>query len=281
MPVDRRPKRFGELIDNQRSFDRESTDVVFWGLVYQPAELPWGDKGEVYLFGLHERDNARLATRNRQLLTPGFRLYRPAARGAFDYEFESVFQFGSSRASTAATDTTDLDHFAHFQHAEVGYSFDAPWSPRALVQFDYASGDRDPNDGDNEQFDTLFGARRFDFGPTGIYGPFARANLISPGVRLFARPRSDVELMLAYRGFWLASERDAWTAAGVRDATGATNGFLGQQLEARLRWDLAPGNVRLETGAAHIFDGTFMQDAPNAARQGDVTYLYAQVALTF
>lgn len=281
LPVDRRPKRFAELIDNERSFNRASTDVVFWGLFYQPPDLPWGDDGEAYLFGLHERDSARRATRNRQLLTPGIRLRRPAAKGAFDYEIESVFQLGTSRSSTAATNTTDLDHFAHFQHVEAGYSFDAFWSPRLAAQFDYASGDRDPNDGANERFDTLFGARRFEFGPTGIYGPFARANLITPGLRLQLKPRSDIGVMLAHRAYWLASDRDAWTTSGVRDTTGTTSSYLGQQVEARLRWDLLPGNLRLEAGAAHLFDGTFMKDAPNATRQGDATYVYTQLAFSF
>jgi len=281
LPVDRRPKRFAALIDNQWSFDRESTDVMFWGLFYQPPKLSWGDDGEIYVFGLHERDSARRATRNRQLLTPGLRFRRPAKAGAFDYEIESVFQFGNSRASTAATDTTDLDHFAHFQHVEAGYTFDAGWSPRVAAQFDYASGDRDPNDGDNEHFDTLFGARRFDFGPTGIYGPFARANLISPGLRLQLKPRSDTSIMFAHRAYWLASDRDAWTTSGVRDATGATSGYLGQQAEVRLRWDLVPGNLQFEAGAAHLFDGSFMKNAPNATRQGDATYAYIQLALSF
>ncbi len=281
LPVDRQPKRFDDLIDNERSFDRESTDVVFWGLFYQPPDLPWGDDGEAYLFGLHERDGARRATRNRQLLTPGIRFRRPASKGAFDYEIESVFQFGTSRSSTAATDTTDLDHFAHFQHVEAGYSFEAPWSPRLVAQFDYASGDRDPNDGDNERFDSLFGARRFDFGPTGIYGSFARANLITPGLRLQVKPSPSVRVMLAHRAFWLASDRDAWTTSGVRDAAGATSSYLGQQLEARLRWALVPENLQFEVGAAHLFDGTFLKNAPNATRQGDATYLYTQLTFSF
>ena len=75
------------------------------------------------------------------------------------------------------------------------------WSPRLIFQYDYASGDDDPNDADNNRFDTLYGARRFDFGPTGIYGPFARANLSTPGMRIKLKPAANMLLaFLHYAG---------------------------------------------------------------------------------
>ncbi len=281
LPIDRRPKSFAELIDNKQEFDTETADVVFWGAYFGMPALPWGGKGEVYVLGLHESDSADRPTRNRRLYTPGVRVYRPPNKSAFDYEIESVFQFGTSRTSTAATDTTDLNHFAHFQHVELGYSFAAPWSPRLVGQFDYASGDAEPTDDDNGRFDTLFGVRRFDFGPLGIYGPFARANIITPGIRLQMKPHPRVTGFVAHRAFWLAEKQDAWTTAGVRDAAGATDGFIGQQIEARVRWNILPGEVQLEAGAAHLFEGDFISDAPNANGQGDATYAYLQLALTF
>jgi hypothetical protein len=59
----------------------------------------------------------------------------------------------------------DLDHDAEFYHWEIGYAFNAAWSPVLLLQFDSASGDEDPFDNRNDGFDTLFGERRFDFAP--------------------------------------------------------------------------------------------------------------------
>ncbi|HLA41608.1 MAG TPA: alginate export family protein, partial [Candidatus Glassbacteria bacterium] len=156
----------GNPLDNEPELDRQYSDVRFWGLNYAPARLPWGDPGEIFLLGLHEDDRSSLATSNRELQTVGVRFYRQPAAGRFDYQIESDFQFGESRASTATSDVTDLDHFAHFQHGEAGYTFESPWSPQLLLQYDYASGDDQGNDGENNRFDTLFGARRFDFGPT-------------------------------------------------------------------------------------------------------------------
>lgn len=279
LPVLRKPNTRAELLDNDTESDEQDTEVRFWGLHYAMG-LPWGDMGEIFYLGLDEEDSPGRPTRNRRLTTIGVRLYRPPQLSGFDFQIESVLQFGENRASILQN-VVDLDHFAHFQHIEVGYSFAHPWRPRALVQYDYASGDDNPNDRDHERFTTLYGARRFDFGPTGIYGPFARANLNTIGLRLQLQPVAAVSGFIAYRGYWLASNRDAWVGGLLRDRTGETGGFIGQQLEVRVRWDLRPNNVRLETGIAHLFAGEFMDDAPNTNGQGDSTYFYAQASLTF
>ncbi len=278
LPLQRRPFLPKDTEDNKIQFDRETIDVQFWGLFYGDS-LPGEHRGELFVFGLHEDDTDRRPTRNRQLVTPGFRFWKPPAKGALDYLIETALQFGQSRTNPVST--RDLDHFAYFHHLEMGWSFDAPASPRLLVQFDYASGDDDPNDGDNGRFDTLFGARRFDFGPTGIYGPFARANLITPGLRLRVKPSKSVSSFVSLRSFWLASDRDAWVAAGLRDPNGKSGSYLGTQIEVRVRWDVLPGNLRLESGFAHLFTGGFRDDAPQSNGQGDATYVYAQATVRF
>ncbi len=49
-----------------------------------------------------------------------------------------------------------------------------------MAVLDHATGSDDP-DGDSETFDPLFGSRRFDLVATGIFGPFRRSNILSPG----------------------------------------------------------------------------------------------------
>lgn len=277
LPIQRRPGDVQSLRENQVEFDKESFDVNFWGF-HHDRDLPWGDRGEVFVFGLHERDAPDRPTSNRQIVTPGFRIVRKARLDAFDYQVETALQFGKSHSSKSSAE--NLDHFAYFHHFEFGYTFDLPLSPRLVAQYDYASGDKKPNDGKNGRFNTLFGARRFDFGPTGIYGPFARSNINTPGVRLQLQPTQGVTAFFAYRAYWLASKKDTWTTSGVRDASGDSGSFVGSQLEMRLRWDVVPGNVRLETGAAHLFAGKFADDAPNGNDQGDATYVYTQLVFS-
>ena len=238
LPINRLPADAPSLLNNQIQFDEERFEVQLWGLHTQWKGLPLGGVGEVYLFGLHEDDSEKVPSRNRELYTPGVRFHRARGKGGWDYDFESVVQVGTARNSTAASDVTPLDHFAHFHHGEIGYTAGVRWSPRGALVYDYGSGDDSPSDGDSNRFDTLFGARRFDHGPTGIYGAFGRSNIQSPGLILGARPASLVETEVKYRPYWLASNTDAWATSGLRDATGSSGSFIGHQVEASVRWDV-------------------------------------------
>lgn len=278
LPVDRQPNRPSRLRDNAIVFDEESLDVQFWGL-FAARDLPLVGRGALFVFGLHEQDAPDRPTRNRSLATPGFWIHRDPGVGRFDYQIEVAFQIGESRADGSST--RDLTHVAHFHHLEVGYTFGAPGAPRVVLQYDYASGDEDPDDGSNGRFDTLFGARRFDFGPTGIYGPFARSNVMSPGLRVQVRPHERLRAFAAYRLFWLAEAKDAWTTTGIQDPTGDAGRFLGGQLELRIRVDVVDEHLRLEAGYAHLFSGSFVENAPTARRRGDSDYVYTQATLSF
>ncbi|MGH8565230.1 MAG: alginate export family protein [Gammaproteobacteria bacterium] len=288
LPVFRLPSDVDQIRNERMVFDREDAHTYLWGLYARKSQLLWNTNGEIYLLGLHEDDVPSLATRNRRLYTPGIRWFKEPATGQIDLEIEAAYQVGTSRGSATSTDTTDLDHAAHFEHAQVGYTLGLPWSPRFLAQYDYASGDDDPNDGNNNRFDTLFGARRFEFGPTGIWGAFARSNINSPGYRLIVKPHQSVSAMIGHRLFWLASDRDAWTTTPVtssgtlQDTTGLSGDFIGHQIEASIFWNVIPKNLTLEAGWAHLIKGEFAKNAPDAPLdQGDSNYFYAQTTVQF
>ncbi|MEM7308257.1 MAG: alginate export family protein [Planctomycetota bacterium] len=278
-PVRRLPRDQDELLDNEIEFDEEREETLFYG-IHAAKSFPERDlDAEVYIYGLDEDDEDDVATRDRRIWTAGARLLRAPAEREFGFEWESMYQFGDSRASTSAADQTDLDHSAHFHHLSVGYRFPGESKPTLECLFDYASGDDDPDDDENNRFDTLFGARRFEFGPTGIFGAFARSNLVSPGLRLKLSPAASTQVMLAHRLHYLASDTDAWTTSGLVDPSGDAGSFLGQLAEIRVRHDLVSKNLRLEGGVAHLFAGDFIDDAPNATVQGDSTYAYLGATL--
>jgi hypothetical protein len=279
VPVVRLPSEAEELRRNQLKRDRENTEALFWGAFFQSRPLAARVTVETYLLGLHEGDSDLAPSSDRRLYTPGFRTLRPVKTGEFDFQFEVMGQFGRSRASTAAKDTTDLDHLAYSLHASGGFRFRAPWSPHVVLQYDYATGDRSPKDGVNNRFDTLFGARRFDFGPTGVYGAFARSNLLSPSVRVEVEPHRTVDAFAAYRPVWLASPLDAWTSAGLRDPSGTSGRFVGQQVEARVRWHVLPQNLSLDVGGALLVRGGFARKAPKG-EEAPSTYVYSQLTGT-
>lgn len=277
LPVRRLPGDLPSLRDNDIQFDQEDFRQQFWGLRALMNERPFNSRLELYTYGLHEDPSWRRG-RGRKLFTHGFRLNRAPAKGRFDFDLESALQWGQSRLAAAGP---RLEHLAWFGHASVGYTFDAPWKPRLRLAYDHASGDANPSDGRNQRFDTLFGARRFEYGPTGLYGAIARSNLHSPEVRLTLKPHAKVDFRLAHRGVWLASSKDAWTSSGVQDVSGASGHHVGQQVEASLRWKVIPDRFELETGLAHFFAGSFLDRAPNATGQGDTSYGYFQTTLRF
>ena len=197
---------------------------------------------DVYYLGLHEDE--RTLTQHRYT-TIGGRLFKTPALGTIDYEIESTWQFGTN---------TGRDHFAHFQHGELGYVFDSLWESRLSFHYDYASGDSDPDDGESGRFSTLFGARRFEHNPTGIYGPFFRANLHTPGLRIVLIPSRELEIMASHRAFWLAQGKDNWVGSGLRDPTGESGRSLGQNFETRIRWRPA-AFLLVEMGLRSLLQG--------------------------
>ncbi|MEL7487772.1 MAG: alginate export family protein, partial [Pseudomonadota bacterium] len=111
LPVARRPTDAASLLNNEIDIDEENINQRFWALHYTRPEI-FGDlTGEIYIFGLQEEDREELQTRDRDIFTPGFRLYKDKAAGAFDYEIETALQIGQSALSTSP-DAPLLDTFA-------------------------------------------------------------------------------------------------------------------------------------------------------------------------
>ncbi len=281
LPINREPSTTRELLSNKAVFDEESFNEILWGSYLSLPRLFAGATGELFFFGFNEEDSASRATRDRDLYTTGMRLYRKAESERFDFELESMIQAGTVRASTLATDTADLDHLAYFVHAQAGYTFRGMWKPRLLLEYDFASGDDDPNDGDSDGFDSLAGLNAGDYGPTDIYTAFVRSNLSSPGMRLRVRPNKNVWAEFGYRALWLASNTDAWQgASGIRDRSGNSGGFLGHQVVLRSRWQVCP-NIALAGGLYYRIDGEFQKNAPTSPRAGNTLHTYFSTTFKF
>lgn len=229
--------------------DQQYQNLLFWGTYLESRHVPWFQV-DAYYFGLNDQRLPN-ATTHRTYTTAGGRLYKDPKPGELDYEIETTWQTG-----TRGT----LDHFAHFQHLDLGYTFKLPWTPRLVFHYDYASGDRDPGDSQNGGFDTLFGARRFELGPTGIWGPHSRNNLNSPGWRLIVTPKPNVILQVKHRVWYLAQSKDVFGNTGLRDQTGNAGTSLGHDVELRAQWAVN-SNLDFDVGYVHWFKGSYF-DSP-------------------
>jgi alginate export protein len=276
-PQQRLPEDKPSLLDNKVKLDREADDLIFWGAFFNKPKIAGAANLDLYFFGLDEDDTPTRPTRDRHILTRGMRVFRDPAAGKLDYQLEYAHQFGHISTSAAAGAPTQ-DVSANTLHAELGYQFPGGWQPRLAVFYDFASGDR-PG-GKYTRFDGLYGSRRSDWGPGGIYGPLGRSNISSPGVRLEVKPTRRLDCFVAYRANWLDSATDSFASTGVRDAGGHAGKFAGHQIEARARYWLLPKMLRLEAGAAVLVRGGFLTNAANSNGFGDTNYGYVDLTLT-
>lgn len=278
MPVTRLPRDPREIAENGFEVDRQSLDQQFFGGSFTRARV-FGGTAQVYAMALLERDSDTMPLLDRRLLTVGVRLFRAPGAGHFDHDAEVIYQFGTRRTSLdPASPATDVS--AWFLHLGGGYSFVAPWSPRLAVQLDVATGNRrDP--AMFTAFDTLFGARRGELGPSSLYGLLGRNNLVSPVLRLEATPGARWDGFIAWRPAWLESATGVFAFTGVRDPTGAAGRWAGHQIEARARYWLLPGRVRLDGGVAYFAKSAFFVEAPNGRDNGDTRYGYLDISFLF
>ena len=276
MPQQRLPADKASILDNEVEWDREGSDLFFYGL-FGTAKIA-DHTAELYFYGLDEDDRPDNATRDRRLFTPGLRVLRAPKTGRIDYQVEYAYQFGERSVSTVPG-AAKQDVSAHFLHAEIGRRFDASWQPRLAAVYDLATGDK--ASGDYGRFDSLYGPRRFDYGPTGIYGPLGRNNISAVGSDFEFKPSPRLDGFIKYRAAWLDSPSDSFANTGVRDGTARSGSFGGHQIETRLRYWLVPEFLRLDTGAAVLFNGRFLRDAPNANGFGNPVYGYFDVTATF
>lgn len=278
MPNIRLPADTTSILANDPQWDRETTDLQLFG-AFNARPIGKGVLLEAYAYGLAERDAPGFETSDRRIVTPGLRLKRTPEGTGIDFEIEAMAQFGTARASRSATDVTDRKVRAYGFHGELGYRWAGGLKPRVTGFLDYYTGDRGA--GALNRFDSLYGGRRFEFGPTALFGPVSRANLVSPGVRVEASVGKRLSLMSNYRLLWLDSATDSFAATGVRDSSGRSGRNAGQQFEAQLRYQLVPKIATLEMGYARLFKGPFLQNAPNAPSTGDTEYAYADITFAF
>ncbi|MBH0180080.1 MAG: alginate export family protein, partial [Nitrospira sp.] len=193
------------VVRDEVRLDQQYHNQFFWGTYLESKHFPWLQM-DAYYFGLNDQRLPN-GTTHRTYSTAGGRLYKEPTAGEPDYEIETAWQTGHRGAT---------DHFAHFQHLDLGYTFNLPWTPRLVSLFDYASGDRQPGDSQDGGFDTLFGARRWEYGPTGIFLPFFRTNLMSPGWRLVVTPTPHLIVQVKHRVWYLAQGKDFFGSSGLQ-----------------------------------------------------------------
>ena len=199
---------------------------------------------------------------DRDIHTVALRAYGPAGKTGFDYDLSGLYQFGESDDQTQNSWAATVD---------LGYTFEHPWKPRIGVFYGYVSGDRNPNDNENNHFERLFGFSR----PWSSNDYIQMENVNSPKLVVAFEPIKDVKVDTAYVAYWLASKSDRWNSANLQDSTGHSGDFLGHEFNARVRFPIVP-RIKGNIGYAYFAPGQFPS---RLGRTEDSHFVYFELSL--
>ena len=223
-PVTRKPTLDIYQSINDSELDYSSSDTRFLGF---NASLKT-TAGDVGFYGFQDQDSLNKTQRQTFGNLANIKL---SQQSVIDYEV--AIQRGQYQSKQVRAD---------FFHIALSSTFN-----RAIVSvfYDFASGD-DASTDSFEGFSTLFGARRFEYGPTGIFGLFARSNMASMGVSSDIQLNARNNLYMQIRTFDIHRSG----ASGRLNGKLLDNGdFLGTLSELRFRRKMAK-NIQFESGLA-------------------------------
>ncbi len=264
--------------------DESSRNRLMWGIDFEGKPMDWLNS-EWYYIGVNDNKTAK----HKAISVFGTRAYLKPIKtanlktdfGAFDYDFETTIETGEVGAK---------DLFAYYGHAEVGYTFNAPWFPRLMAEYDYSSGTKNPNGNMDNTFERLQGLRTNLF-ITSLFGPMFQSNLEYGGLRLVTQPLDNVKVNLKHHVWYLAEGADFMngsnmpTTKNLQDKTGNSGRYLGQDVEFSASWDLRT-NLTLSASYEHWFKGDYFSRLPASANlpkggEKDTDYFYIGSELRF
>lgn len=165
-------------------------------------------------------------------------------------------------------------------HLLLGRRFDHYlWNPILSIEYSFASGDSDPDDGKVETFLGVFGARdkmyrRMHF--------MALSNLHDLQLNLEFKPLKKVQVYIGAHRFWLDEKKDGWSMnrSIYRDLSGKSGHHLGDEVDLVLQWNLdatalnSKAQIVLMAGYSHFWPGEFVK---NVADGSEADWFFTQI----
>ncbi|MCX8012423.1 MAG: alginate export family protein, partial [Desulfobacterota bacterium] len=124
-------------------------------------------------------------------------------KGSFDFDYALVYQWGHNRVGSKR-----LSRRAWATYIETGWTVKKEL--RAALQYNFATGDDDPNDGKYKTFDQMYGCVH---GLYGLMDFFSWQNIHDFYPYLQVTPLPNLRITFGLHSFWLAQPEDAWYSA--------------------------------------------------------------------
>ncbi|MEP7077404.1 MAG: alginate export family protein [Chthoniobacterales bacterium] len=210
---------------------------------------------------------------------------KPDAWNGWDYTAEAAYQTGDLYQSTTDSRRFDLSAFA--AHVSGGYTAKKlPWSPRVGLEYDYASGDHNPNDNNSESFQNLFPSNHEKYG---FMDEFGWRNIHDARAQFNVKPVKKLDVEFDYHAFWLADTHDFWyrsnglstlrtrTPDGRDVRTIGARNFAGQEIDLTATYEVNK-NIKVQGGYSHFFAGDYLRDT---GPEDDADFGYLMATFTY
>jgi hypothetical protein len=273
------------VFEIDRGYKRQK-HVIFGGLDWTVERGTWLENTELGAFFLgysDDRDAAKVTglEGDIEVYTFGFSslgVY-PVGPGNLDLMLWGALQVGQYVDATLQS----LDQLAGAGIAEVGYQLSDVWAkPWLRVGVNFATGDKDPGDGDRNTFFNILPTNHLYYG---YADALAFSNLVDLLVQLKLSPLPKLGLELVFHQFWLYTQHDMryfGSGAFAKDSLGyggsGSNGSnnVGQEIDFVVNYKVNK-HLGLMAGVAHLFGGKVLSSFPD----DDVTWAFFQVALSY
>jgi len=245
-----------------------------YGIWLTLKKLPIGNLDLYMLYD--DRDGSKKGKED-DSYTPGIRIY--GKKGAFDYDMNLSLQFGRKHIGGEK-----LERHAWAFYVDTGYTFFKPFKIRVAAQYNFASGDGDPNDHSYHTFDQLYACVH---GKYGLMDFFSWQNMHDIYVYTNLYPSREAKILFGIHSFFLDDTHDAWYNCYKKvqrwDKTGNADSFVGNELDLLIQYNLRTryallNNFVVKLFYGHFFSGSYVEDT---GKSPDADYWYAQLEYRF
>jgi len=228
----------------------------------------------------------------RDIYTIGLRVKSlPGAYGGWDYGAEIAGQFGRVKETVGPQAGANLNHEAVAATVSGGYTWTKAFgSPRVGLEYNYASGDSNPNDGKHETFDNLFPTNHKFYG---FMDFFSWQNIHDLHLTSSIKPYKKLTVTADYHLFWLADTHDNfYTVAGTRRGGVTTtpgtgyginptyDRYVGSEVDLVATYAVK-SYASAQVGYGHFFVGNYVKSSLSAIGSSDADFVYVQLLFAF
>ncbi len=202
--------------------------------------------------------------------TFGGRLKKKFSNG-IDYEIETAGQWGNFRDKAVR---------AMMAVGVLGYTFDYKWQPRMAFEFDYGSGDSNPNDNKMSTFDNLYPTNHPHYGYMDL---MSLQNINDYRYQISIKPMKKLKLQADFHALYLDTPKDSLYSSArtvTRTApagSSSVSAHVGNEVD--LSGDYKFNNyVSMQAGYSHLYHGAFLK---NTGANNDADFVYWQTTVSF